>query len=673
MKRYTSLVALVVMSAAAMAQQARPARTPRSGPGQRPAAPTHLYPANVPPLMPSAFAPLPLGTVKPAGWLKDQLLVQANGLTGHLDEFWPSLSESAWKGGKGDAWERGPYYLDGLVPLAYLLEDPRLIEKVKGWMEPILASSQENGWFGPRQNNDRWPLAVGLKVLTQYYEATNDERAMKVIQAYFQYLAAQPADWPGGTWRGSRAMENTIIAHWLYNRTRDRSALAVASSIWLPSYDWNGYFIDFPYPDAAALKGHYDQTSHVVNIAMAVKYPAIWYRQSNNPLDAKSFFEGIKSLDRHHGQAAGRFSGDEHLAGRRPTQGTELCAVVEFMYSLENAMSVFGEGWIGDRLEQLAYNANPGACTPDYWAHQYDQQANQVLVSAAKREWSTNGDNSNVFGLEPNFGCCTANMHQGWPKFVAHMWMAAPSRMRANNDGLAAVALGPCVVTAKVGDGTEVTVEEQTSYPFDGPVKFVVKTAKPVGFPLKIRVPAWAAGATLKVGGEKLPDPVPGTFATIQRSWADGDVVELNLPMNTRLEERFNKAVAVLRGPLYYSLKIDEEYSVLKTWTDKFPAKDYQITPKSPWNYALLVNGKDVPASFKVEVKPTGKVPYEQSAAPVVLTAKARLLPGWELKKNSADDPPVGPVTSSEPLTDVQLIPYGSTRLRITEFPLLKE
>ncbi len=648
------------------------------------------YPSNRPPLAPGRFVPLPLRTVQPKGWLKDQLTIAARGLTGELCEFWPDLMNSAWKGKDGEGWERGPYYLDGLVPLAYLLNDAALIEKARPFIEWMLASGRPDGWFGPAKNKDRWPLAVAMKVLTQYHEATGDDRAITLLKNYFKYLRDSPPDWPDKEWRGVRAMENVVTAYWLYNRTGDRQILEVAESIFKNSFDWTGYFTNFPFTTDVLEKGYKPgHPSHVVNIAMAVKHPGVWYQQSRDDRFKQAVYDGIANLDKYHGQVGGRFAGDEHLSGRKPTQGTEFCAVVEYMFSLEQLVAIFGDPGFADRLEMLAYNAQPGTCTPDCWAHQYDQQANQVLVSIAKRRWSTNGDDSNIYGLEPNFGCCTANMHQGWPKFVQHLWMAT------HDNGLAAVAYGPSTVKAKVADGTEVTIHEASQYPFDGTVRFVVRTPRPLRFPLHLRIPAWAEGATIVVDGEERAGRA-ASFEVIDREWNSGDKVTLTLPMRLRTETRYNGAVAILRGPLVFSLKIGERFERLDSiklyrsriplgelkdkpetarmaeYVEKTPLGDYAITPTTPWNYGLLVDPKEPEKSIAAVTAPVGAVPFAHDAAPVTLKVKGKAIPSWGLVDNSAGDTPPSPVASAEPVVDLELIPYGSTRLRITEFPIIQ-
>ena len=210
------------------------------------------YKGNPAPMKQNAYIKLPLGSIKPEGWLKSQLEAQAEGLTGNIDDFWPDLVNSSWRGGNGEAWERGPYYLDGLVPLAYLLDDEKLIKKVTDWIEPILASSSDTGWYGPVKNSDRWPLAVANKVLMQYYEATNDNRALEVLKNYFRYLHDTPPDWPDKDWRGVRAMENAVTGYWLYRQTKEPWILEVIESIQKNSSDWTTYYEKFPWDSAAS-------------------------------------------------------------------------------------------------------------------------------------------------------------------------------------------------------------------------------------------------------------------------------------------------------------------------------------------------------------------------------------------------------------------------------------
>lgn len=648
------------------------------------------YRNNPEPLKQNAYIRLPLGSVKPEGWLHRQLEIQAEGLTGNLDEFWPDLVNSAWRGGDSEGWERGPYYLDGLVPLAYLLDDQRLIEKSKSWIDKIIASSSDSGWYGPSRNKDRWPLAVANKVLLQYFEASGDKRAIEVITKYFRYLHDSPPDWGAGEWRGVRAMENAVTGYWLYRQTKEPWILETIESIQKNSPDWTAYYEKFPWDSAAwaekriPLNWKADGlTAHVVNNAMAIKYPGLWYQQSQDERYKQAVFDGIDKYDIHHGQAGGRFSGDEHLSGNSPDRGTELCSVVEYMFSLGGLYEIFGDNRLADRLELLAYNSLPGTTTPDMWAHQYDQQSNQVLVNAQKRNWSTNRDFSNIYGLMPNFACCLANMHQGWPKFVESMWMAT------NDNGLVLTAYGPSKVKAKVGSGSEVTITEDTEYPFKGKVKLTIRTVKTVRFPIYLRIPSWdEARITWKGQSE---NAMAGSTFVLNEKWHDGDQVTVEFPMKLRYETRYNKSASLIRGPIYFSLRIDKEYKSVKINYDNFAYKgsiDWEINPKSDWNYGLILNREDPGKDALITENPVGLYPFadrgdmvwnkdsvkyvkwEQDAAVVIRTRGIRI-PGWDLKDNSADLPPQSPVKPDSDPEEIVLVPYGSARLRITEFPVM--
>lgn len=649
------------------------------------------YRGNPDPLKQNAYIKLPLGAIKPEGWLKLQLEVQATGLTGHIDDFWPDLVNSSWRGGDGEAWERGPYFLDGLIPLAYLLNDENLMRKVKTWIEPILASSSDTGWYGPAKNNDRWPLAVANKVLMQYYEASGDDRALDVLVKYFRYLHSAPPDWPDKDWRGVRAMENAVTGYWLLRQIREPWLVEVIESIRNNSSDWTTFYERFPWDSAASAEkriplnwGPDGLTAHVVNNAMAIKYPGLWYQQSGDERYKNAVFAGIRKYDLNHGQVGGRFSGDEHLSGKSPDRGTELCAVVEYMYSLENLYEIFGDNALADRLELLTFNALPGTTTADMWAHQYDQQSNQVLVSGDKRDWSTNGNYSNIYGLMPNFACCLANMHQGWPKFVQSLWMAT------NDNGLVAVTYSPSVVKAKVGGGVEVTVTEETGYPFHGDIKLSINANESVRFPLYLRIPGWANNASVNFKGKQLTG-TPGATVKLYEKWNNGDQVIIKLPLGIRTERRFNNSIAILRGPLYFSLRIEKEYRSVKLNYDNFGYKgsvDWEIYPESEWNYGLVMDEKDPDKGIDIIENKIGKYPFadrgdmlwsDDSAkyvpwnkdAAVVITARGMNIPEWIMKNNSADVPPLSPVKPEGIPEVIQLVPYGSARLRITEFPLI--
>ncbi|MGA2675210.1 MAG: beta-L-arabinofuranosidase domain-containing protein [Terracidiphilus sp.] len=619
---------------------------------------------NQSPLAPGAFAQLPLTSVTPRGWLRDQLQIQAAGLTGHLDEFWPDLGpHSAWLGGTGEGWERGPYYLDGLLPLAYLLDDAKLIAKARKWVDWTLEHQRPDGAIGPEKNLDWWPNMLMLKALTQYQEATGDARVVPLMRRYFAYQARNLDQRPLHEWAIFRWQDEALSVLWLYNRTGDKSLLDLARKLHHQGHDWEAQFANFGYTDRVE-KSQATLSTHGVNNAMALKAAAVWYLLTNNGADREAAYQMLRELDLYHALPNGIFSADEHYAGRNPSQGTELCAVVEAMFSLETEMAILGDAVFGDRLEKIAFNPLPGTFTKDMWGHQYDQQPNQVMCTLADRHWATNGPDSNLFGLEPNFGCCTANMHQGWPKFAASLWMAVPG------GGLAAVAYAPSEVHTTLPGSVPVSIVEDTEYPFRDRIGLTANPAKPIRFPLVLRIPGWAAGASVTVNGDPVNDVQPGRFLKIERTWNPGDRVELHFPMAIRVTNWYHNSIAVERGPLVYSLALGETWSKLKQFG---PAVDWEVFPTTPWNYALAVNLANPAASFTVEEHPVTKQPFDAQAAPVVLHAKGRRLTSWELEESSAGTLPVSPVWSKQPEESLRLVPYGAAKLRITAFPYLAD
>ncbi|HWI57238.1 MAG TPA: beta-L-arabinofuranosidase domain-containing protein [Bacillota bacterium] len=638
-------------------------------------------------LSPLNAQPLPLGAIQPAGWLRRQLQIQAQGLSGHLDEFWPDVAQSSWIGGKAEGWERGPYWLDGFIPLAFQLDDPQLKARAQRWVDYILQSQCEDGWLGPIKGNpsqssrlknyDVWPRFILLKALTQWQEATGDARIVPAMTRFFHCLDQVLDQHPLQEWARVRWADLSLSIYWLYDRTGDPWLLQLAAKVHQQGLDWPKLARNFPYRDkiteatlqqfkaAAAGHGLNDQfgATHGVNLGMGVKTPGVWSRQSKDPADRQAALTLLRTLDQYHGQATGMFSCDEHLAGRHPSQGTELCTVVELMFSLETLLSIQPEVALADRLESIAYNALPATFKDDMWAHQYDQQANQVLCQVSPEHiYSNNGPEANLFGLEPNFGCCLANLHQGWPKFTSHLWM------QSHEGGLVAMTYAPCDIQATL-DKNEVKVNVQTDYPFNETIDITVTSAKPARFPLDLRIPAWAQGATISLDNAKALSVRAGTFHRLNRKWSGQTHVRLTLPMQLRVERRVNDSVTLHRGPLIFALKVGQDWRKLR---DRQPTADWAVLPTTPWNYALQLDPSAPEKSLRLQTGTVPNVPFSSEAPPLRLFGQARRLPDWTLVKNAAAAPPQSPVISSEPVEPIELIPYGAAKLRVTELPLLR-
>jgi len=642
---------------------------------------TGLYPGNREPLLHQKYLPLPLGSISPQGHLKHMLETQRDGLTGHLDSIYSLVcgNDNGWLGGKGDCWERGPYWIDGLVPLAYILDDKQLKAKAQRWIDWTLEHQRPDGYFGPypleegyvkikgtQQTNpeDWWPKMVMLKALMQYYSATGDPRVIRLMTAYFRYQLQKLPEYPLGHWTfwgAQRGGDNLQVVLWLYSITGEPFLLELGRLIHRQTHPWSTVFTDNtlrnvnPYPNI-----------HCVNIAQGMKEPMVYYQLSGDTNCRDAVKEGLDALRDVHGFVNGMYGADEMLHGNDPTQGSELCSAVELMYSLESMLPLSGDLYFADYLEKIAYNVLPTQADDQYLRKQYFQQVNQVMVTDDWRHFDCDYNGRIVFGTTSGYPCCLANMHQGWPKFVQNLWYAT------SDNGLAALVYGPSRVKARVAGGTLVEFSETTNYPFSEMILFEYESSASVEFPFYLRIPGWCKNPVLKVNGIATALYKEGETACLNRKWSRGDRVELLLPMEIRISRWFEQSAGIERGPLVYALRIEEEWKELKA-----PHLDdtyYEVLPLSPWNYGITAKAlKEM--HFIVKLNPeTGDNPWNLEHAPISIITKGKRVPHWTLYENQAGKLPYPSWPHRDlgtPEEEITLIPYGCSTLRIAEFPVV--
>lgn len=592
--------------------------------------------------------------LKPEGWLKRQLEIQAEGLSGNLDKVWPDVRNSMWIGGDAEGWERVPYWLDGFIPLAYLLENEDMIARAKRYIDAIVSYQKPSGWICPCTEEeiptyDTWAVQLISKVLTVYYECSKDSRIpdviYKVMKNYYQLLSSGTVQL--FNWGKYRWFECFFAINFLAERYNETWIGELAKILKTQGADYSKMTELWKRP---LNKWTFD--THIVNLAMMLKYEAVSCDILGE--DYGDIAESLETvLSEYNGTPVGLFTGDECLSGLSPIQGTELCSVVEQMFSYENLFAYTGKSKWAEKLEMLAFNALPATLSDDMWAHQYDQLSNQIACQKFPSNpiFRTNGNDAHLFGLEPCYGCCTANFNQGWPKLALSAFM--------HNDGTVTSVIP---VPSKVKTN-EYSIELKTDYPFVNKFEYTVSAQKEIT--LKVRIPRFAENLT--VNGKKTVYSEELSFEI-----GAGETARFNIEFsaNAVLVSRPHNLESVCCGSLIFSLPIEYEKKMLEYENNgverKYPYCDYEYLPKSQWNYAYSS------PIFKVERNGISSIPFSSQNPPVTVKAKVKEI-AWGFE-DGYDSVCAKESDSTIPLSEekeVKLYPYGCAKLRMTELPLI--
>ena len=652
-----------------------------------------VYPGNRSPLKPLCFIKLPIGHIIPGGWVLKYLQLQRDGLTGHLGEIsaWLDKKNNAWYSGNGQGdhgWEEVPYWLKGFGDLGYILKDEKIIAETKKWLEKVFQSQTTDGYFGPRivetqhQDNtgvtqDLWPNMVMLWCMQSYYEYSMDRRVIPFMTKYFKWQTTVPdSKLLKIYWENSRGGDNLFSIYWLYNRTGEKWLLDLAKKIHRNTANW-AEPEDLP-------------NWHNVNIAQCFREPATYFMQTKDTSFLNATYRDFHLVRDLYGQVPGGMFGADENARKGysdPRQAVETCGMVEQMASDEILTSFTGDPMWADNCEDIAFNTYPAAVMPDFKALRYLTAPNMV-VSDGKNH-APGIQNEGPFLMMNPFSsrCCQHNHAQGWPYYAEHLWMATP------DNGIAAILFSSSKVTWKVTNNknSEVTLKQTTNYPFDDHIKIEVDVSSAINFPLYLRIPNWCDNARVVINGKPVETSIKAnSYLRVLNKWEKGDVIELILPMKLviRKWEKNKNSVSLNYGPLTFSLKISESYKLMDSklfaqgdskWQpnanqNQWPA--YEIYPAGMWNYGLVLRDKPLSVQFEVIKRswPPSDFPFTQEEVPIIIKTKGKIIPSWTLDKYGLCGLlPQSPVTVNTTEENIELIPMGAARLRISAFPVIED
>ena len=608
------------------------------------------------PLAPGRFAPLPAGAVTARGEMRDRLIALRSGLLSRCESLFPHTGvKSAWFGGELASGMDAANVLEGALLTSSLLGDEELRRASLRLCDAVLSGQREDGSFGAE---DESFAARGrmLRALETAYSMTGDKRMLTFMLRYMKFLKDALETAPLSADEAMHVSDTMEAGVFLYNVTGQKAILSVLSTLMAQGADYTSLYSAFPYrtpvsrtlDDAElrrALAGekedgyahHLLRTADAANLCEGLRASALCAVITGSGKHLAAPEKGLARMNKSHGAVCGGITGDPLLAGAHPSRGVTAVSLCELAASLELLLSCPAGELAADQLDALMYNGVAAAFAPDLRSVQPIQQANQVRVSRDAR-FPLSGDTANLFSLEDSKTLCA--LLSAWPRFAASQWLLS------RDDGLYAAGYAPCQVRYRLA-GASVRLNVESRYPVSGSIRISVGLSQSIAFPMHLRIPSWAKGATAAVAGEILPAQA-GTILTINRQWNDGDELLLTLPMTTELLPGFHQAVSVARGPLRFAYVPAH---------DRTEGADGRVSLSAREGFGIaLCRDADLSA--------------EETEDGVVLHASGVTVPGWGMRGGSCDQPPIT-VSGQGERVDLTLVPYAASPIRLSLFPLV--